>query len=60
MSVVSGSKGLAQREYKRRHDRMGLRGYWELCRKYGVKCAGKWYEEVPDEVRKSGDGKIEI
>ena len=39
---------------------MGLRIYWELCRKYGVKYAGKWFEEVPDEVRVSADGKVEI
>ena len=37
-----------------------LRVYWELCRKYGVKCTGKWFEEVPDKVRKSDDGKVEI
>ena len=39
---------------------MGLRIYWELCRKFGVKCAKKWYEEVPEEVRVSSDGKVEI
>ena len=58
--VASACKVLAQKEYKRRHDRIGLRVYWELCRKYGVKCAGKWFEEVPDKVRKSDDGKVEI
>ena len=39
---------------------MGLRVYWELCRKYGVKCSDKWFEEVPDTVRKSKDGEFEI
>ena len=60
--VASACKVLAQKEYKRRHDRMrmGLRVYWELCRKYGVKCAGMWFEEAPDKVRKSDDGKVEI
>ena len=58
--LVSACGVLAQREYKRRHDRMGLRVYWELCKKYGLRCAGKWYEEVPDEVRVSEDGKVEI
>ena len=58
--LASGCSGLAQREYRRRHDRMGLRVYWELCRKYGVKCADVWYKEVPDEVRKSDDGKVEV
>ncbi|MEM7264393.1 MAG: reverse transcriptase domain-containing protein [Pseudomonadota bacterium] len=58
--VTSGCKVLAQKEYRRRHDRMGLRVYWELCRKYGMKCAARWYEEVPDKVRRSDNGNIEI
>ncbi|MEM7375718.1 MAG: reverse transcriptase family protein [Bacteroidota bacterium] len=58
--LTSGCKVLAQREYRRRHDRMGLRVYWELCRKYGLKSAVRWFEEVPDKVRKSEDGRIEI
>ena len=56
--VASGCSGLAQREYRRRHDRMGLRVYWELCRKYGIKFADVWYKEVPDEVRMSEDGRL--
>ena len=58
--VGSGCSGLAQREYCRRQDCMGLRVYWELCRKYGIKSADVWYKEVPDEVRMSEDGKVEI
>ena len=58
--VASGCGGLAQKEYRRRHDRMGLRVYWELCRKYGIKSADVWYKEVPDEVRMSEDGNVEI
>ena len=58
--LASGCSGLAQKEYRRRHDQMGLRFYWELCQKYKVNCADVWYKEVPDEVRKSDDGKVEI
>ena len=58
--VACGCSGLAQREYRRRHDHMGLRVYWELCRKYDIKSADVWYKEVPDEVRMSEDGKVEI
>jgi len=39
---------------------MGLRVYWELCGKYGLKRSERWYEEVPDVVRKSADGRIEV
>lgn len=58
--LASGCGELAQLEYKKRHDRMGLRVYWELCKKYGVKCSEKWYEECPEEVRKSACGEYEI
>jgi len=52
---------LAQLEYKKRHDRMGLRVYWEFCKKYGVKVSSKkWYEECPEKVRKSECGYYEI
>jgi hypothetical protein len=58
--LVSGCEMLAQTEYRRRHDKMGLRVYWELCGKYGLRRSEKWYEEVPDPVRKSADGRIEV
>ena len=60
MHLVAGCEVLAKGAYKRRHDKVGLRVYWELCRKNGIKCAEKWYEEVPDAVRKREDGKKEI
>ena len=58
--LVSGCSKLAQGPYKRRHDHMGLRIYWEMCRKNGIPCSEKWFEEVPDTIRKSKDNKFEI
>ena len=34
--LASGCSCLAQKEYKCRHDRMGLRVYWEICGKFGI------------------------
>ena len=34
--IISGCKRLAQREYKKRHDKVALRVHWEMCRKYGI------------------------
>ena len=34
--IVSGCKKLAQREYRKRHDKVALRVHWELCRKHGI------------------------
>jgi len=58
--LSAGCTKLSKGPYKRRHDHMGLRVYWEVCRQYGVRCADKWYEEVPDTVRRSKDGQFEI
>ena len=51
---------MAQTEYKRRHDKMGLRVYWGLCGKYGLRRSEKWYQESPEDVRKSEDEMVEI
>ena len=58
--LVSGSTMLAQREYRRRHDTMGLRVYWEVCGNLGLKRSEKWHQEVPEGVRKSADGSVEV
>jgi len=58
--LASGCSVLAGKEYRRRHDRMGLRVYWELCRANDIKCAPNWYEEVPDTVRAKADCSVEI
>ena len=58
--LVSACSKLAQTEYRRRHDKMGLRVYWEVCGVYGLKRSEQWHLEVPDGVRKSDDGMVEI
>lgn len=58
--LASGCSVLAGKEYRRRHDRMGLRVYWELCKANGINCAPNWYEEVPDAVREKADRSMEI
>ena len=60
MHLVSGCSKMAQTDYRRRHDKMGLRVYWEVCGLYGLKRSERWHLEVPDGVRKSDDGLVEI
>ena len=40
--LASGCGELAKKMYVTRHDRMGRRVHWELCKKYGIECAGRW------------------
>ena len=58
--LVSACEKLLHRDYTRRHDRMGLRVYWELCGKYGIRRSDRWFEETPDTIRVSQDGMYEI
>ena len=58
--IVSGCSELAKEQYRIRHDKVGSRIHWELCRKYGIDCAIKWYDHVPSRVCKSKDGLYEI
>ena len=39
---------------------MGARIHWELCKKYGIDCAKKWYNHLPSSVCKNDDNSIEI
>ena len=58
--LVSACKKMAQTDYRRRHDRMGLRVYWEVCGRLGLTRSAKWYEETPDPVRRRKDGLTEV
>ena len=58
--LLAGCTKLSKGPYKRRHDQMGLRVYWELCRKYEISCANNWFEEVPDTVQSSENGQFGI
>ena len=40
--VLSECSKMTQTEYKRRHDWVGKRIHWNVCRKYGVEVKGKW------------------
>ncbi|GAB1601841.1 hypothetical protein Ahia01_000462600, partial [Argonauta hians] len=58
--LVGGCGTLGQKKYRIRHDKMGLRVYWEFCRKYKVECSGEWFKEMPEVFLVSGDQRTEI
>ena len=50
---------LAQKEYKRRHDKVCLNLHWSLCRKFGYSASDEWYNHVPEKVlNETGKPKI--
>ena len=42
--IVSGCKKLAQKEYKRRHDKVACFIHWLLCKKYDLEHTDKCYQ----------------
>ena len=56
--IVSGWSMLAQKQYKRRHDKVCLNIHWALCKKYGVKVFERWYDYKIESVMENYIVKI--
>ena len=56
--IVNECPKLAQREYKRRHDRIGGLIHWEICGANGIHVKSKWYEHQPQSVIENDSCKI--
>jgi len=56
--LLSECSKMAQKEYKRRHDWMGKKIHWEVCRNYGLETKAKWYEHEPQAVCENEEYKI--
>ena len=57
--IVASCKMVAQKEYKRRHDKVCLNLHWSLCRNFGYNAAEEWYNHVPGKVlNETGKPKI--
>ena len=50
LHIVRGCSMLAQKEYKRGHDKLCFNIHWVLCKKYGVKVCERWYEHKVEFV----------
>ena len=56
--LLSECSKLAQKEYKRRHDWLGTKIHWKICRKYGTEVKEKWYEHKPEVAMENDKSKI--
>ena len=56
--IISECEKLAQREYKRRHDKVAKKVHWDLCVRSGLECSEKWYEHDPEGAIENEDVKI--
>ena len=56
--ILDECSKFAQSEYKRRHDWIGRRIHWEVCRQYNVRVLNKWYEHLPERVIENEQVKV--
>jgi hypothetical protein len=56
--LISACTPLAQKEYKRRHDKVAANLHWHLSQKYGFDVCEKWYQHNPSAVIENDSAKI--
>ena len=56
--IVRACPKLAQKEYKKRHDKAARAIHWDLSGKYGFQRNERWYDHVPDSVLENEDCKM--
>lgn len=56
--IISECSSLAQREYKRRHDKVCRTLHWSLSKKHQLKASERWYEHEPDLISESEGIKL--
>ena len=56
--ITSGCEKLAQNEYKRRHDNVAKKAYWDICKKNRLEHSGKWYEYAHEGAVENEEVKV--
>ena len=56
--LISECSKMAQREYKHRHDWVGRRIHWDICRKFGIQASGKWYNHEQENAVENDTCKV--
>ena len=56
--IISQCSVLAQKEYKRRHDKVCQNIHWALCKKFGFDHAECWYNHVPVAILENENVKL--
>ena len=56
--IISYCSKLAQKEYKARHEWVGMVIHWEMCKKFEFDHANKWYMHNPAPVLETDTHKL--
>ena len=57
-TFVSSCSVLAGNQYRKRHDKLGKKVHWLLCKKFETKCEDKWFSHQPEPVLENDKCKI--
>ena len=56
--IVSSCSVLAGNQYRKRHDKLGKKVHWVLCKKCETECEDKWFSRQPEPVLENDKCKI--
>ena len=56
--LVSTCSKIAQTDYKERHNKVASMLHWNLCKKYHLPAADKWWEHKIEKVLQNNEAKI--
>ncbi len=56
--LTGGCPKLAQKEYKRRHDKLAMLVHWHLLRQHDIETTPQWYRHEPRPVTETDKVKI--
>ena len=56
--LVSACSKIAQTDYKDRHNKVASMLHWNLCKKYHLPAANKWWEHKIEKVLQNNEAKI--
>ena len=56
--IVSACSNLAKNQYRKRHDKLGKKIHWLLCKKFLIDCNEKWFLHEPELVQENERCKL--
>ena len=56
--IVSACSNLAKNQYRKRHDKLGKKIHWLLCKKFLIDCNEKWFLHEPEPVQENERCKL--
>ena len=56
--IISACPNLAKNQYRKRHDKLGKKIHWLMCKKFLIDCNEKWFLHEPEPVQENERCKL--